>query len=225
MRILFVDDDERLAALVSRGLREAGHVVDTAHTGTDGLQLASEHAYDAMILDVMLPELDGFSVVRRLRESGSSTPILLLTARDAPEDTIAGLDAGADDYLRKPFVFGELEARLRSITRRTAPPVAAVLRVGDLTFDLRTRRTVRGNRAIDLTARETSFLEYFMRRSGSLLTRTMIEEALWSIDKTSTSNVVDVYVRRLRTKLEAAGEQRLLHTIRGAGYRFEAPRG
>jgi DNA-binding response OmpR family regulator len=224
MRILFVDDDERLAALVSRGLREAGHVVDAAHTGPDGLQFASEHAYDAMILDVMLPELDGFSVVRRLRESGSSTPILLLTARDAAEDTIAGLDAGADDYLRKPFVFGELEARLRSITRRTAPPVASVLRVGDLTFDVRTRRTVRGNRAIDLTARETSFLEYFMRRAGNLLTRAMIEEALWSIDKTSTSNVVDVYVRRLRTKLEAHGEQRLLHTIRGAGYRFEAPR-
>lgn len=224
MRILFVDDDERLADLVRRGLRESGHVVDTAHTGTTGLAFAVERDYDAVILDVMLPEMDGLEIVRRLREGGATTPVLLLTGRDAPEDTIAGLDAGADDYLRKPFVFGELEARLRSISRRTAPVAEPVIRVADLSFDVRTRRARRGNREIDLTARESAFLEYFMLHPGRVLTRSMIEEALWSIDSDTSSNVVDVYVRRLRAKLEANGEVRLLHTIRGAGYRLEAQR-
>jgi two-component system OmpR family response regulator len=224
MRILFVDDDERLANLVRRGLSESGHVVDCAHTGADGLAFAIERGYDAVVLDVMMPEIDGFAVVRRLREMGIGTPILFLTARDAPEDTIAGLDAGADDYLRKPFVFGELEARLRSIARRTAPPSDPVLTVADLSFDVRTRRARRGSRDIDLTAREGAFLEYFMRHEGRVMTRTMIEDALWTVDHANASNVVDVYVRRLRAKLEAAGEVRLLHTLRGAGYRLEAPR-
>lgn len=224
MRILFVDDDERLAGLVRRGLGESGHVVDCAHTGSTGLTFATERRYDAIVLDVMMPELDGFTLVRQLRERGSTTPVLFLTARDAPEDTIAGLDAGADDYLRKPFAFGELEARLRSISRRTAPLRDPVLTVGDLTFDVRTRRARRGSREIDLTAREGAFLEYFMRHPGRVMTRTMIEDALWTVDNASASNVVDVYVRRLRAKLEAAGEVRLLHTLRGAGYRLEAPR-
>jgi DNA-binding response OmpR family regulator len=225
VRILFVDDDERLAGLVRRGLGESGHVVDCAHTGSTGLTFATERSYDAIVLDVMMPELDGFTLVRRLRERGSTTPVLFLTARDAPEDTIAGLDAGADDYLRKPFAFGELEARLRSISRRTAPLRDPVLTVGDLTFDVRTRRARRGIREIDLTAREGAFLEYFMRHPGRVMTRTMIEDALWTVDNASASNVVDVYVRRLRAKLEADGEVRLLHTLRGAGYRLEAPRG
>jgi len=224
MRILFVDDDERLAGLIRRGLGESGHVVDCAHTGAVGLAFATERSYDAIVLDVMMPELDGFAVVRQLREQGSSTPILFLTARDAPEDTIAGLDAGADDYLRKPFVFGELEARLRSIARRTAPLSHQLLTVADLTFDLQTRRAKRGEREMQLTAREGVFLEYFMRHPGRVMTRTMIEDALWTVDKANASNVVDVYVRRLRAKLEAAGEVRLLHTLRGAGYRLEAPR-
>jgi len=224
MRILFVDDDERLAGLVRRGLGESGHVVDCAHTGRTGLTYATERAYDAIVLDVMLPELDGFAIVRALRDNGTTTPVLFLTARDAPEDTIAGLDAGADDYLRKPFAFGELEARLRSISRRTAPLAQAVLTVGDLTFDLHTRRARRGRREIDLTTREGAFLEYFMRHPGRVMTRTMIEDALWTVDSASASNVVDVYVRRLRAKLEADGEARLLHTLRGAGYRLEAPR-
>ncbi len=224
MRILFVDDDERLTNVVRRGLAESGHVVDCAHTGSSGLQYAMDRAYDAIVLDIMLPELDGFTIVRRLRAGGATTPVLFLTARDAPEDTIAGLDAGADDYLRKPFVFGELEARLRSISRRSAPIAKSVLVVGDLTFDVGTRRAQRGTRAIDLTAREAAFLEYFMRHPGRVLTRTLIEDALWSVDKANASNVVDVYVRRLRTKLEANGEVRLLHTLRGAGYRIEPPR-
>ncbi len=224
MRILFVDDDQRLAALVRRGLGESGHVVDCAYTGAAGLTFAAERSYDAIVLDVMMPELDGFAVLRQLRANGAATPVLFLTARDAPEDTIAGLDAGADDYLRKPFVFGELEARLRSISRRTAPPDDPVLAVGDLTFDVRTRRAKRGAREIELTAREGAFLEYFMRRPGRVMTRAMIEDSLWTVDNPNASNVVDVYVRRLRAKLEAAGEVRLLHTLRGAGYRLEAPR-
>lgn len=224
MRILFVDDDERLSELVRRGLRESGHVVDCAPTGATGLAFATEREYDALILDVMLPEMDGLEIVRRLRAAGATTPVLLLTARDAPEDTIAGLDAGADDYLRKPFVFGELEARLRSISRRTAPLAESLVRVADLTFDVRTRRARRGEREIELTARESAFLEFFMRHPGRVLTRSMIEEALWSLDSDTSSNVVDVYVRRLRAKLEANGESRLLHTMRGAGYRLEAPR-
>jgi DNA-binding response OmpR family regulator len=224
MRILFVDDDERLVSLVRRGLGESGHVVDCALTGGTGLSFANERSYDAIVLDVMMPELDGLALVKRLRAQGNSTPILFLTARDAPEDTIAGLDAGADDYLRKPFVFGELEARLRSIARRTAPLKSQLLMVADLTFDVQTRRASRGEREIDLTAREGAFLEYFMRHTGRVMTRAMIEDALWTIDKANTSNIVDVYVRRLRAKLEAAGEVRLLHTLRGAGYRLEAPR-
>ncbi len=224
MRILFVDDDARLIHLVRRGLGESGHVVDCAATGETGIAFASERAYDAIILDVMLPDLDGFAIVRRLRAGGITTPVLFLTARDAADDTIAGLDAGADDYLRKPFVFGELEARLRSISRRTAPPSEPVLSVGDLTFDVRTRRAKRGTRDIDLTAREGAFLEYFMRHPGRVMTRTMIEDELWTVDNANASNVVDVYIRRLRAKLEADGEQRLLHTLRGAGYRLEQPR-
>ncbi len=224
MRILFVDDDLRLAGLVRRGLGESGHVVDCAHTGTAGVMYATERAYDAIVLDVMLPEMDGFAIVRSMRAGGTTTPVLFLTARDAPEDTIAGLDAGADDYLRKPFLFGELEARLRSISRRTAPPAQAVLIVADLSFDVRTRRARRGQREIDLTARESAFLEYFMRHPGLVMTRTMIEDALWTVDTANASNVVDVYVRRLRGKLEADGEVRLLHTLRGAGYRLEPPR-
>ena len=224
MRVLLVDDDERLAALVRRGLGESGHVVDCALTGTEGLRFAAERTYDAIVLDVMMPEIDGLAVIRRLRASANPTPVLFLTARDEPEDTIAGLNAGADDYLRKPFVFGELEARLRSIARRTSPRIDQFLAVGDLTFDLRTRRAKRGNRDIELTAREGAFLEYFMRHPGLVMTRTMIEDALWTVDKANASNVVDVYIRRLRTKLEAAGEVRLLHTLRGSGYRLEAPR-
>jgi DNA-binding response OmpR family regulator len=223
MRILFVDDDERLSDVIARGLRESGHVVDTAVCGEDGLDLAREALYDAVILDVMMPGLDGFEVVRTMRAEGLATPVLMLTARDASDDTIAGLDAGADDYLKKPFVFGELEARLRSITRRTAPPAAPVLQLGDLRYDTHTRRAARGGRTIDLTTRESAFLEYFLRHAGRVVTRTAIETALWSIDNETESNVVDVYVRRLRTKLEAAGEARLLHTVRGSGYRLEAP--
>lgn len=221
MRLLVVEDDVRLCDVLRRGLCEQGHVVDVAHDGEQGETWAQGAPYDAVILDVNLPKRDGLSVVRSLRERRVRTPVLILTSRDTTDDVIAGLDAGADDYLRKPFVFGELEARLRTIVRRSKPKVQdALLRVADLTFDLQSRRVRRANREIDLTARESAFLEYFMRNAGLLLTRAMIEDALFERESETTSNVVEVYVSRLRAKLTARHEPQLLHTIRGAGYRF-----
>ena len=223
MRLLVVEDDPRLCDVLRRGLSEQGHVVDVAHDGEQGEQWAAGGPYDAIVLDVNLPKRDGLSVVRMLREKRVRTPVLMLTSRDTPQDVIEGLDAGADDYLRKPFVFGELEARLRTILRRAGPePGGSVLTVGDLTFDLASRRAARAGRELDLTARECAFLEYFMRNAGRLLTRPMIEDALFDRESDTTSNVVEVYVSRLRSKLTAQGEPQLLHTVRGAGYRFEA---
>jgi len=221
MQLLIVEDDIRLCDVLRRGLNEGGHVVDIAHDGEEGESWAGDRAYDAIILDVNLPKRDGLSVVRRLREKRVRTPVLLLTSRDTAQDVIEGLDAGADDYLRKPFVFGELQARLRSIVRReTSESLDAELRSANVSFDLRSRRVRRGERVIDLTARESAFLEYFMRNADRLVTRRMIEDALFDRESETTSNVVDVYVSRLRSKLTAAGEPQLLHTVRGAGYRF-----
>jgi DNA-binding response OmpR family regulator len=174
-----------------------------------------------VIHDVNLPNRDCLSVVRSLRSRGVRTPVLILTSRDTADDVIAGLDAGADDYLRKPFIFGELDARLRTIVRRSSSTsLDAQLRVADLVFDLTSRRAMRGERELDLTAREAAFLEYFMRNAGRLITRAMIEDALFERENETTSNVVEVYVSRLRAKLTAAREPQLLQTIRGAGYRF-----
>lgn len=221
MRLLVVEDDTRLCDVLRRGLREEGHVVDVAYDGEEGEKWAGTALYDAIILDVNLPKRDGLSVVRTLRRAGDRTPVLVLTSRDTVQDVIEGLDAGADDYLRKPFVFGELEARLRSILRRSdGQTLDAQLRVADLTFDLGARRVRRGTREIELTARESAFLEYFMRNSERLLTRRMIEDALFNRENETTSNVVDVYVSRLRSKLTSEGEPQLLHTVRRAGYRF-----
>ena len=221
MRLLVVEDDVRLCDVLRRGLSEQGHVVDVAHDGEQGEAWARGAAYDAVILDVNLPNRDGLNVVRSLRSREVRTPVLMLTSRDTPDDVIAGLDAGADDYLRKPFVFGELEARLRTIVRRhAAGTLDANLRIADLTFDLQSRRAHRGGREIDLTAREAAFLEYFMRNAGRLLTRAMIEDALFERESETTSNVVEVYVSRLRAKLTVDREPQLVHTVRGAGYRF-----
>jgi two-component system, OmpR family, response regulator len=220
MRILVVEDDASLADVLRRGLTESGHVVDVERDGAAGRRVAAGGGYDAVVLDAMLPGMNGFAVARALREGGDRTPILMLTALDTVEDTVAGLNAGADDYLRKPFVFDELEARLRSITRRDPPRARDELRVGDLVMDLATRTVTRGGRAIQLSARETAFLEYFMRNAGLLVTREMLEDALWERDRDTESNVIAVYVRRLRVKLSPAGEPPLLHTVRGAGYRF-----
>lgn len=221
MRLLVVEDDVRLCDVLRRGLCEQGHVVDVAHDGEEGEAWAGAAPYDAVILDVNLPKRDGLSVVRSLRERLVRTPVLMLTSRDTPQDVIAGLDAGADDYLRKPFVFGELEARLRTIVRRSsAKTLDAQLRVADLVFDLGSRRARRNDRDIDLTAREAAFLEYFMRNAGRVISRSMIEDALFERESETTSNVVEVYVSRLRSKLTRARERQLLHTVRGAGYRF-----
>ncbi|HEV3087901.1 MAG TPA: response regulator transcription factor [Candidatus Elarobacter sp.] len=220
MKILVVEDDPSLADVLRRGLAESGHVVDVERDGRDAERVAQGGGYDAIVLDVMLPGKDGFAVARGLRDAGDATPILMLTARDTVEDTVAGLDSGADDYLRKPFVFNELEARLRSITRRDPAPVRDELRVGDLVMDLRARTVERAGRRIELSARETAFLEYLMRNAGLLITRTMLENALWERDRDTASNVIEVYIRRLRVKLSAAGEPPLIHTVRGAGYRF-----
>lgn len=221
MRLLVVEDDVRLCDVLQRGLTEQGHVVDVAHDGDAGEEWASGGSYDAIVLDVNLPRRDGLSVVRLLRAKRIRTPVLILTSRDTPEDAIEGLDAGADDYLRKPFVFGELEARLRTIARRSAPTsLTSHLHAAGVTFDTGSRRVHRGEREIELTARETAFLEYFMRNAGRLISRAMMEDALFGRESEATSNVVDVYVSRLRSKLTAAGEPQILHTVRGAGYRF-----
>jgi DNA-binding response OmpR family regulator len=223
MKILVVEDDPALADVVRRGLAESGHVVDVESNGQDGERSALSGVYDAIVLDLTLPGKDGLDLARDLRDTGVRTPILMLTARDTVEDTVAGLNAGADDYLRKPFVFDELEARLRTIVRRAdAAPPREDLRVGDLVMDLATRRVRRGTREITLSARETAFLEYFMRNAGLLLTRPMLEDALWERDRETSSNVIEVYVRRLRLKLSEGGEPSLIETVRGSGYRFGA---
>lgn len=203
-----------------RGLREHGHVVDCAGDASEGELLAEGGRFDAIVLDLNLPGRDGLTVLRALRARGGTVPILIATSRDETEDVVAGLDAGADDYLRKPFALRELEARLRSIARRPAAEPQNVLEVGDLIYDPSTARAKRGARAIDLTAREIAFLEYFMRNAGRVLTRPMIENALWDRSSETTSNVVDVYVRRLRAKIDHPGERPLFHTVRGLGYRM-----
>jgi two-component system, OmpR family, response regulator len=220
MKILIVEDDVALADVVRRGLSESGHVVDHETDGRDAQDAALENRYDAIILDVMLPSRDGLEFARVLRQAGNATPILMLTARDKVEDVIAGIDAGADDYLRKPFVFDELEARLRSLGRRSTAPPSEVLRVGDVEMDLASRAVTRGGRRIALSARETAFLEFFLRHAGALITRAMLEDALWERDRYTASNVIEVYVRKLRVKLSENGEPPLIHTVRRGGYRF-----
>ncbi|MDQ2663789.1 MAG: response regulator transcription factor [Candidatus Eremiobacteraeota bacterium] len=221
MRLLVIEDDPRLNDVLRRGLTEQGHVVDVALDGVDGERCAAAGVYDAIVLDINLPLRDGLSVVRSLRRQKVRTPVLLLTSRDTTEDIVEGLDAGADDYLRKPFIFAELEARLRTITRRGPQlSLAKSLDSHGVTFDLASRQAARDGRQLDLTARETAFLEYFLRNSRRLVTRRMIEDDLFDRQSESTSNVVDVYVSRLRAKLTAAGERQLLHTVRGSGYRL-----
>lgn len=220
MKILLIEDDAALADVVRRGLSESGHVVDWECDGNDGYDAALAGRYDAIVLDVMLPGRDGFAIARALRDDGIDSAMLMLTARDAIEDIVAGLDAGADDYVRKPFAFAELEARLRAISRREQPRRREVLRVGDVVMDLATRSVHRGERPIELSPRETAFLEFFMRNEGALLTRPMLEDALWERDRETSSNVIEVYVRRLRRKLCERDEPALIHTVRGAGYRF-----
>jgi DNA-binding response OmpR family regulator len=223
MRILVVDDDRRLCAVIKRGLLEEAYAVDLAYDGEEGEYLAEVNPYDLIILDIMLPHKDGIEVCRELRAKKVNTPILMLTAKDTVEDRVKGLDTGADDYLVKPFAFNELLARVRAMLRREGISRSPELRVGDLTLNTLTRQVWRGQRPIELTTKEYVILEYFMRHPNVVVTRTMVEEHAWDYDFDSLSNLVDVYIRRLRRKIDSEGEDSLIQTVRGAGYRLKAP--
>jgi two-component system, OmpR family, response regulator len=218
--VLVVEDDARMAELLRRGLQEEGYAVDVASTGEEGVWLGTENDYDAVVLDVMLPEGDGFEVCRRLRQADRWAPVMMLTARDAVPDRVAGLDAGADDYLTKPFSFQELFARVRALVRRGVGERPALLEVGDLRLDPATRRVHRGDEELSLTAKETALLEYFLRHPGEVLTRAHIIEHVWDFAYDGGSNVVDVYVRYLREKVDRPFGHRSIETVRGAGYRL-----
>ena len=223
MRILVVEDERKVAAFVRQGLVEEGHVVEVAADGEAALDaVAGGPPYDLVVLDVMLPKRDGLSVLKALRARRVQAPVLLLTARDGVADKVAGLDAGADDYLAKPFAFEELLARVRALLRRGRGAAEPVLRLEDLSLDPATRLVVRGGRRISLTAREYALLEYFLRNTGRVLTRPMITQHVWGMDFDPESNIVDVYVGYLRRKIDADGEPRLLQTVRGAGYSLSA---
>ena len=223
MRILVVEDEHKLTAVLQRGLQEHGYGVDVAYDGLEGLALAQAAPYDLVVLDVMLPGRDGFAVCRELRAERANVPVLMLTARDAVDDRVAGLDCGADDYLVKPFSFRELLARVRALLRREAGSRDPLLRAGDLELDTVTRDVRRGGRAIELTSKEYAILEYFLRNPNRVLTRTQIAEHVWDYEFVSMSNVVDVYVGYLRRKLEDDHEPRLLRTVRGTGYQLRLP--
>ncbi len=223
MRILIVEDEPHIAAYVKRGLTEQGYAVDTAATGREALDWAATVTFDLIVLDLLLPELDGLSVCRALRARQVRTPLLMLTARDTIDDRVAGLDAGADDYLVKPFALKELLARVRALTRRAADaPKATLLQLADLTLDTLTHRVKRGATTIDLTAKEYAVLECLLRAPDQVFTRTMIAEHVWNYDVYNQSNVVDVYIRNLRRKLDDGHDPKLIHTVRGAGYRLSA---
>jgi heavy metal response regulator len=218
VRILVVEDEKKVAAFVRKGLEEEGYAVDVAIDGEKALYMAEMSDYDLIILDWMIPKKDGLAVLGQLRASGLTTPVILLTARDAVQDKVQGLNTGADDYLAKPFDFAELLARVRALFRRGKSDASTVLEVGDLRMDLLSRKVTRAGVAIDLTAKEYSLLEYFMRNTGKVLTRTMIAEHVWDVHFDSDSNVIDVYVNYLRNKIDRPFEPKLLQTVRGVGY-------
>ena len=222
MKLLVVEDDITTGDYIARGLREEGHVVDLIRDGRTGLITASAGAYDVLILDRMLPDLDGLSLLKTLRGAGNTVPVLLLTAMGDVEDRIAGLNAGADDYLAKPFVFGELSARVAALARRPAAVQAeTVLRAGDLEMDLIARKVTRGGVVIDLLPREFALLEHLLRRKGRVQTRTMLLEAVWDLSFDPMTNVVETHISRLRAKVDKPFERELIKTVRGAGYRIE----
>ncbi|HKQ65204.1 MAG TPA: response regulator transcription factor [Methylomirabilota bacterium] len=223
MRILVVEDDRKVARFVRQGLCEEGHAVEIAKDGPEALDFVfTDPAYDLIVLDVMLPGQDGFGVLKALRSRKLAVPVLMLTARDSVADKVAGLDLGADDYLTKPFAFEEFLARVRALLRRRDTDRAPVLRLDDLTVDPATRRVARGERRIELTARQYALLEYFLRNAGRVLTRQMIAQHVWGLDFDAESNVIDVYVGYLRRKIALDHERPLLHTVRGAGYVLQA---
>jgi two-component system OmpR family response regulator len=225
VRALIVEDEVKMAGLIRRGLRADGMAVDVAAKGEEALWMAGSTEYDVIVLDVMLPGIDGFETCRRLRGEGVWAPVLMLTARDAVEDRVQGLDLGADDYLTKPFSFAELSARLRALARRGPVEQPTVLEVGDLRLDPASRRVWRGDRDISLSAKEYALLEAFMRRPGHVLDRYQLLEQAWDYEYENRSNVIDVYVRYLRQKVDRPFGLRSLETVRGAGYRLRADGG
>ncbi len=219
MRILVAEDERKVASFIRQGLQEEGHAVEVAADGEAALELLLEGpTYDLIVLDLMLPKRDGFEVLKTMRQRRIQTPVLVLTARDAVADKVAGLDLGADDYLTKPFAFDELLARVRALLRRSAGQHAPLLRLADLTLDPASRSVTRNGRRITLTSREYALLEYFLRNAGRVLTRPMIAQHVWGLAFDTESNLIDVYVGYLRRKIDGPGDRRLLHTIRGAGY-------
>lgn len=217
MRILVVEDEKKVASFIKKGLEEESYAVDVSHDGEEGTFLAETNPYDLIILDIMLPKKNGLTALKELREKGINTPILLLTARGAVEDRVTGLNAGADDYLAKPFVFAELLARVRSLLRRSGEK-SPVLKFADLTMDPVTRKVTRNGIEIELTSKEYALLEYFLRRPEQVLTRTMISEHVWESDFDTFTNVIDVYVNYLRNKIDKEFEKKLIQTVRGVGY-------
>jgi two-component system copper resistance phosphate regulon response regulator CusR len=222
MKILIVEDEAKTAKFLKRGLSEAGYIADIATDGLEGLHLALEVDFDLIILDVMLPVLDGWQVLARLREAGRKALILMLTARDAVHERVRGFELGADDYLVKPFAFSELLARVRSLLRRSIPRSDETLRMADLEIDLLRHRATRAGRKLDLTSKEFLLLTLLARRAGEVLSRTLISEMVWDMNFDSDTNVVDVNVRRLRSKIDDPFPVKLIHTVRGAGYVLEA---
>ena len=218
MRILIVEDEKKVAGFIKKGLEEETYAVDVACDGEEGYHLADMNQYDLIILDLMLPKMDGLEVLTRLRDKKVSTPILLLTAKDQVEDKVTGLNKGADDYLTKPFAFSELLARLRSLLRRGQVETQTELKVGDLSLDMVSHKVNRNGEEIELTGKEYSLLEYFMRNEGKVLTRTMIAEHVWDYNFDTFTNVIDVYINHLRNKIDKKYPTRLLHTLRGVGY-------
>jgi heavy metal response regulator len=218
MRLLVVEDEKKVASFIKKGLDEEGYAVDLVSDGKTGLLMGLDGIHDLIILDINLPRMDGLSILRELRNKKVKTPVLLLTVRAAIEDKVIGLDTGADDYLTKPFAFQELLARVRALLRRRAEADAPLLQVADLTLDPATRFVSRGDQKIELTVKEFALLSYFMRNPGRVLTRTMIAEHVWDYDFDPMTNVIDVYVNYLRKKIEAGGQEKLIHTVRGVGY-------
>ena len=218
MRILIVEDEKKVSAFIKKGLEEETYAVDIAPDGEEGLLLGEQNQYDLIILDLMLPKIDGLEVLSTLRGRKIKTPILLLTAKDSIEDKVTGLNQGADDYLTKPFAFSELLARIRVLLRRGKADVQTTLEIADLTLDLVSHKVIRENHDIELTGKEYSLLEYFLRNQGKVLTRTMIAEHVWDYNFDTFTNVIDVYVNHLRKKIDKNYSQKLLHTLRGVGY-------
>ena len=223
MKILVVEDESKTGDYLTQGLTEAGYVVDLARNGVDGAHLATSEDYDLVILDVMLPGLDGWGVLQAIRKAGRSMPVLFLTARSQVDDRVKGLELGADDYLLKPFAFSELLARVRTLLRRGRSMEPEVLRVADVELDLLRRRVVRGGRRIDLTAKEFALLELLLRRHDEVLPRSLIASQVWDMNFDSDTNVIEVAVRRLRAKIDDGFEPKLIHTVRGMGYVLETP--